>query len=188
MEQRRRERERAEAERISQGTARAQTYFYDAPPAPEDHPYLARKGITKFDHIPISLKVDGAGNLLVPLQDIDGRFMTFQRIPPEEGIKRFAEGAKAGGGFALLGDLAAGDILVCEGFATAATIHETRGQGGPTLAAMSAGNLKAVCQALRQRCPGRRGATSPPRSWCAPSRAGTSTSKNSPSSRNADRI
>lgn len=156
QERKRQEREQRQRDAEAKAADVARAIFDNAPPAPENHPYLMRKRIINPVLLGL-LKVDGGNNLLVPLKDIEGRFLNLQRIPEEEGARKlFQEGATTKGGFFLLGDLAAGDILVCEGFATAATIHEMRGQGGPTLAAMSCGNLKPVCQALRQRYPGRK--------------------------------
>jgi putative DNA primase/helicase len=75
---------------------------------------------------------------------------TLQTISPR-GDKFFVRDGKAKGGFFALG---LGDctteppivIVVCEGFATGATIHEATGL--PVIVAFNAGNLQAVCTAI----------------------------------------
>lgn len=42
-------------------------------------------------------------------------------------------------------------LLICEGFATGATLHEESGY--PVLCAMTSGNLKAVAMAAKAKCP-----------------------------------
>jgi putative DNA primase/helicase len=80
---------------------------------------------------------------------------TLQTISPR-GDKFFVRDGKAKGGFFALG---LGDctteppivIVVCEGFATGATIHEATGYA--VIVAFNAGNLQAVCTAIRRLMP-----------------------------------
>jgi putative DNA primase/helicase len=51
-------------------------------------------------------------------------------------------------------DNADGPLVIAEGYATAASIHEATGLA--TVAAISCGNLLAVAEALRDRFPHRR--------------------------------
>lgn len=116
-------------------------WWQNAEPASPEHAYLARKcaqphGLRQLD-----------GRLLVPLQDRHGLLWNLQRIDPAGG-KLFMPGGRVSGMFSAIGDLSAPRlILVCEGWATAATLHEETGH--PVLAAMNRGNLRAVAEAAR---------------------------------------
>jgi len=103
------------------------------------HLYLIDKAIQ-----PHHLRQQGKP-LLAPMVDAGGALWNLQRIWPD-GTKRFMRGGRVKGCFALFGDLNSGPVYVCEGVATGATIYE---QGGiPTVCAMNASNLLAVCNAL----------------------------------------
>ena len=143
-------REKRERERLdnqAQAALQATMLWNDAVPATVYHPYLARKRIT-------AMGLRQARNLLlVPLSDIDGNLLNLQRIDPR-GDKRFLWGGRITGCFALAGAREipeAGEVYIAEGWATAATIHQTLRV--PVVAAMNAGNLKPVAEALRKKCP-----------------------------------
>ena len=141
-------------ERLKQEDQRAaaarsvEAQWENLPPAPADHPYLARKGVR-----PHGLRAR-AGSLVVPLRDIAGQLWSWQTIDAE-GRKRFYKGGRAKGlffTFAQPGQLeAANTILVGEGWATGATLHETLAL--PVVAAMNASNLLPVVQALHEKYP-----------------------------------
>ncbi|MFA7423551.1 MAG: DUF3987 domain-containing protein [Desulfosarcinaceae bacterium] len=77
--------------------------------------------------------------------------MSVQKIQPDGG-KRFAPGCPvAGGWFAYKGD--GGPLLICEGLATGASLHEATGR--TVLCTFSAGNLGAVARMARDRYPER---------------------------------
>lgn len=139
-----RERDRANAQR--QAAEHAQATWRDAGPAMVSQPYLARKRITA-----LCLRQRG-DTLLVPLRTVDGELVNLQRIYPD-GTKRFLKGGQITGCFALFGrELPeTGALYICEGWATAATIAMTLQL--PVAAAMNAGNLKAVAQAIRAARP-----------------------------------
>ena len=122
--------------------------------ASADHPYLVRKEIS-----PDGLRVDAKGNLLVPMRDEGGKLWNLQTIP-EKGKKmtlwrRTADGAEGGRAQGLsdaLGSLdGARAVVVAEGRATGATVHEATGL--PVYVAFSSGNLEHVVRALRERHP-----------------------------------
>jgi putative DNA primase/helicase len=117
-----------------------------AKPADPRHPYLVAKGVQAH-----GLRQRG-DVLLVPLHDAEGRIWNIQRIAPD-GAKRFAKGGRITGVFCLVGgDPADADLLlVCEGWATAATLTEATGL--PVLAAMNAGNLEPVAKAANHWSP-----------------------------------
>jgi phage/plasmid primase-like uncharacterized protein len=124
--------------------------FINAVEAAPEHPYLARKGVPA-----IGLKQDDKGNLLVPVRDAKGFLWNVQSIAPD-GDKRFlTDGRKAG----LMHGLNEGEldlkhaktIIVAEGYATAASLHQATGI--PAIVAFDAGNLKPVAEAIRKANP-----------------------------------
>lgn len=124
-----------------------------APPAPADHPYFKRKGIqphgTKVYHgdkIIGDIRCDGA--LLVPMYL--NRKVTGLQFITEEGKKLFLPGAEKGG--CMIGKAEPGKpFLICEGFATGATIHEATGY--PVIVAFDAGNLCKMVVVFRDLYP-----------------------------------
>jgi phage/plasmid primase-like uncharacterized protein len=137
-----RERVEAYASAASQAAARRASYQ----PAPRDHPYLAKKGIA-----PHSARIDPDGRLVVAIYGEDGTIQSLQSIAAD-GSKRFMTGGKVQGGFCLFGSVRAdGPILLAEGWATAATLHEATGL--PVYAAFSASNLHHVAKMLEARYP-----------------------------------
>ncbi len=123
----------------------AQRILAEAKLAPADHPYLVAKGIQ-----PHSILIDGEGRLVIGLRDIDGIIHTVQRIDPR-GNKRFLTGGIKADHFAVIGEWTADTphLLVCEGWATGASIHEATGD--PVVVAFDAGNLIRVTGVLRRR-------------------------------------
>lgn len=108
-----------------------------------DHPYLKRKGIQTH-----GVRTTGDGRLMVPLYDADGTLSTLQYID-EDGGKLYHPGGQTGGKFWMVGSLdEPGTLYVAEGFATAATIHETTNR--PVVVAYSASNLVPVTGTLRE--------------------------------------
>lgn len=110
--------------------------------ASPEHPYLQRKGIQTH-----GARITGDGRLMVPLYDEDGTLSTLQYIA-HDGSKLYHPGGQTGGKFWMLGTMdEAGTLYVAEGFATAATIHETTNR--PVVIAYSASNLVPVTGKLR---------------------------------------
>jgi len=141
-------RAKAKAERRAAHEARAEEarreWSRTVAPDPA-HPYLIAKGVK-----PHNLRQLGAW-LIVPLFDAYGLLWNVQRIMPD-GTKRFRPG-RARGLFSPIGDLTdPARLLICEGWATGATLHEETGHA--VLCAMNAGNLLPVVQAARTAWPG----------------------------------
>ena len=137
--------------RTDDTAARAARIWTCARPAPENHPYLVAKQAA-----PLALRMDARHRLVVPLQDIDGRIYSLETIAPD-GAKRFLAGGAKKGHFAVVGFDPAplseptGPVLICEGWATGASLHIATGH--TVIAAMDAGNLMPVAEALRARFP-----------------------------------
>jgi putative DNA primase/helicase len=114
----------------------------NASPA-RSHEYLTAKGIQ-----PHGVKCDGV-RLLIPMRDTAGIVQSLQTIAPD-GEKRFHSGGKVTGCYFSIGK-PDGLVIVCEGYATGASIHECTGQA--VAVAFNAGNLDAVAVALRTKYP-----------------------------------
>ena len=108
-----------------------------------DHPYLSKKGIAAH-----GARATGDGRLVLPLFDQDGALATLQYID-HEGGKLYHPGGQTGGKFWMVGSLdEPGTLFVAEGFATAATIHETTNR--PCVVSYSANSLVPVTGTLRE--------------------------------------
>lgn len=140
------QRQQAEADGHELASHQAKAMWERARPAPADHPYLRRKAIEAH-----GARVRGDGWLLVPMTDLTGKLWNLEQIaptPPATGPakKGLFRGRRAGLLY-LLGDRHdASHLLIGEGFATCATLHEATGL--PVACAFSAGNLESVAKAL----------------------------------------
>lgn len=96
------------------------------------------------------------GYLLVPMRDEAGDLWNLQRIYPKasaDGENKFGlKDGRTSGCFHTIGSPdPEGWLLVAEGYATAATLHEA--SGVPAVVAFNAGNLRHVAEAMRRRYP-----------------------------------
>jgi putative DNA primase/helicase len=101
------------------------------------------------------------GALVVPIHDGRGTVLGLQFIYPAQHPRRrrierdkefWPSGMSVGGNFGLIGPLRRrGVLLLAEGFATAATLHEATGL--TTAYAFSANNLRKAAQSLRRAAP-----------------------------------
>jgi putative DNA primase/helicase len=114
--------------------------------------YLARKGVAAY-----GLRFAANGDLLVPMQDAAGTLHNLQRIaptPPSNGgtDKLFLKGGRKSGLWHWCGNPQGAEVLLlAEGYATAASLHQATGY--PTACAFDAGNLPHVAKALHQAHP-----------------------------------
>lgn len=108
------------------------------------HAYLATKGAQAH-----GLRVDATGALIVPMRDTAGTLHSLQSIFPD-GCKRYMHGGRVKGCYHAIGK-PAGELIVSEGYATGASIHECTGYA--VAVAFNAGNLEAVAVALRGKYP-----------------------------------
>ena len=124
----------------------ARTLWEQNPPAAADHPYLLAKQVQ-----PHGLRVQDAFNLLIIPVMINHTITSLQFITVT-GEKKFLSGGAVKGGSFVFGDLTGTPIiLIAEGFATGASLHEATGY--PTVIAFHAHNLVLVAQQLRQHYP-----------------------------------
>lgn len=139
-----RAREQRDAERSTQQTKtaeQARRWWATAGAADPGHPYLIKKRLA-----PHGLRQRDA-MLLVPLF-YDGELVNIERIYPD-GAKKALFGGRAKGVAGLVGRLAGAErVLIAEGWATAAALHEAMGL--PVVVARNADNLEAVARRVRQ--------------------------------------
>ena len=111
------------------------------------HAYLTMKGVKAH-----GLRVNSNGALLVPMIDTTGKKKSIQTITPD-GDKRFLSGGKVTGCYHAIGKPTGpgAALIVCEGYATGASIHEATLQA--VAVAFNAGNLEAVASALHTKYP-----------------------------------
>lgn len=108
-----------------------------------DHAYLSVKGVRSYGLRQLR------DALLVPVRADGGGLVGLQFIQPD-GTKRFLTGTpKAGSYHRITGSLER--VLICEGYATGASLHEATGFA--VAIAFDAGNLLAVAQAIRDKLP-----------------------------------
>lgn len=136
-------READQARRHAEAAETAKTTWAAAAPADPGHPYLQRKKIQ-----PHGARTS-RGDLVLPLHDGAGSLRGLQFIKPD-GEKKYLTGTSKAGNYYLIGE-PTGTLIVAEGFATAASIHEATGH--PVAVAFDANNLKPVALALRAQHP-----------------------------------
>lgn len=140
----REKRELDKQELYDQSAKHAQERWEKAISADESHPYLVSKGVKAH-----GLKVEG-DNLLVSVSNIvESRTTSLQTISPK-GEKRFMAGGAKKGGIYQIGDKSE-SVVICEGFATGASIHEATGL--TVAVAFDANNLLPVAEAIRAKLP-----------------------------------
>ncbi|NOS75546.1 MAG: toprim domain-containing protein [Methyloglobulus sp.] len=89
------------------------------------------------------------GALVIPLVDETGAIVNLQFINAD-GTKRFLSGGRKKGCCSIIGETTE-TILVCEGWATGASLHEATGHY--VIVGMDAGNLKPVGEIVRSQYP-----------------------------------
>lgn len=141
VEAARKQRETEETLLHEQARERAREIWEQAEPI-HSHPYLEGKKVKNH-----GLR-QSRGDLVVPVMDPDGTIHSLQFIKPD-GRKKFLFGGLVEGcSFTIAGNES---LYICEGFATAASIHEAT--GGTVICAFNAGNLAAVARTVREHCP-----------------------------------
>ena len=157
----RKQRDADTAERQQQAAKVAAQRWQAATPATEHH-YLSAKGVQAH-----GVKREGEV-LLIPMRDTAGTLHSVQWIDAEGG-KRFQPGGRVKGTYHGIGK-PEGVLIVCEGYATGASIHEATGQA--VAVAFNAGNLEAVAVALHQKYPALRLILAADDDWKTPGNPG----------------
>lgn len=128
------------------------------------NPYLLRKDFEAGESF--GALIDKKGNIALPLQDINGKIWAMQRILSDgrkfitvnKTAKERQENtpilSKKKGNFFVIGDnnfAKADKLMVCEGFATGATLHKAAQQQIPVVVALDAGNLPIVVKNIKEK-------------------------------------
>ena len=120
------------------------------------HPYLDRKKIAPHGTRQGSGKPFGLSDqpcVIVPIRGPDNKALTLQAIRAD-GERRFWPGSTTEGGYTLIGrDDGQTTIVLCEGFATGATIHEAT--GWLVVVCLSASNMVRISRWAGHRWTGR---------------------------------
>lgn len=140
--QKKQQAEREQAIKHANAANEAARIWAQAKPATE-HPYLTKKRIQPHGSRILN------NSLVLPVYDAALRIMSLQFIA-EDGQKRFLSGGMKKGCYWWVGQKSE-KILIAEGFATAATLHEATGHC--CFIAWDAGNLKNVAEVIRAKRP-----------------------------------
>ena len=115
--------------------------------------YLERKKIDNLYGCKTAMTQSGR-EILVPMRDVEGKLWGIQRILPD-GDKFFMTGQRKESCFHVIPDeasvLSADQILIAEGFATAASVYKATQK--VTVVAFDAGNLLSVVIAIKNKYP-----------------------------------
>jgi phage/plasmid primase-like uncharacterized protein len=120
-------------------------------PTRENNTYLKSKGIDAFGK-PYP-KVDQNGKLLIPMRIVGNKNITGLQIISKDSGKKFLRGTRKKGCIFYSGELGqeiedrrTRPLIICEGYATGASIHNVT--GCDVLVAFDAGNIKPVVELL----------------------------------------
>lgn len=150
LKERQAQQDRLEAERHAKIAARAKIKAAQSSLSGET-PYLTAKGIPL-----LSGRIYGTNQLLIPMyygHPSSAELVSWQTIYPD-GLKRFPFGGKKKGCWHLIGQIdPTKPIIICEGFATGASIHIHTPSSPAVVVAFDAGNLLHVAKAFRTYYP-----------------------------------
>ena len=137
----------AEAERAALAAGSAWRKYV----AEGESDYLKRKGVGAHG---LRFSPSGNGTVAVPMMDAAGKVWGLQLIrgkgrPAGKLEKEYwPKGLAKTGHYHLLGPIPKGVILIAEGYATAATLHQATGL--PVAVAFDAGNLQPVAECIKR--------------------------------------
>lgn len=162
LDKKRREYDKAERDKYFTNALTAKSKFDSIKPLPNAKSgYLHKKKVENF-----GCKIDERGNLVIPLRSMDVKsdgtrvsyIRSLQTILPD-GTKLLESGCEKKGNMHLIGfnkifrdpENYKGEILIAEGYATAASIHMATGK--PVVVAFDAGNLEPVMSKITKAYP-----------------------------------
>lgn len=133
--------------KAAEAAFKAQERWENAKPAGGSEPYLIAKNVN-----PYGLRLEGE-NLLISIYNLAEKGITSLQTISPNGEKRFLSDGKVQGGFYQIGD-ESDEVVICEGFATGASIYEATGL--VVAVAFHAGNLLPVTIAIRDKFPNKK--------------------------------
>ncbi|MDD5462873.1 MAG: toprim domain-containing protein [Methylococcales bacterium] len=133
-------------ERQTEAATKAVLIWSKASPIAEQHqhPYLIKKSIQ-----PYRVRMY-RGSLVIRMYDSNKQIVNLQFIDAE-GNKRFLSGGKKKCCFSVIGDKLGKTLLICEGYATGASLHQATRLF--IVVALDAGNLAHVALVMRNLYP-----------------------------------
>ncbi|QPK65160.1 toprim domain-containing protein [Methylomonas sp. LL1] len=144
-ERKKRQRERHQRQKAAAEKARAIWHKANPIPSTRHHGYLIKKGVKPF-------QVRHYNEALVILLYNESREPVNLQFIDAAGNKRFLAGGKKKGCFSVIGSATGADkVVICEGWATGASLHEELGVF--VMVAMDAGNLEPVALVTRRLFP-----------------------------------
>jgi putative DNA primase/helicase len=141
------ESKRIEEERHAAVRKTAAWILKRAKPMSASHPYLAAKCVQAYGEAR-----EYRGTIGLPLRDINSELHSFQFIGAD-GEKNFLGGGRVQGCYFTLADKGDGPLVICEGYATGASIHQATSHA--VICAMNCGNMLSVAKAARELWPQR---------------------------------
>lgn len=113
--------------------------------ATSEIPYLKLKGVNAYE---VKCFKD---TLLIPVRDLAGKTIHGMQFIAPNGTKKFKTGTNKTGHFFKIGRSKDNTVVICEGYATGASIHQATGQS--VVVAFDCGNLFPVAQSIRGKFP-----------------------------------
>ncbi len=134
------------AEQQRKAALKAKHLWQSAAPAALNHPYLVKK------RIPAYCARQLGAHLVLPIVNLNKEIKSLQFIRPDSNKRLLANGIKQGHFIVVNGLLDNPNFIICEGFATGASLAINY-PDVCVIAAIDTGNLKAVATAIRVRHP-----------------------------------
>ena len=136
----------AEREQLQNQIAKVARQMWADGYASGEHRYVNSKQLTGLNGARIDANT---GALLIPMW-MHGVGLINLQVIDQNGSKRFLKNGKVAGAYSVIGRLDKAErVLVCEGWATGASLFEK--YDSPVVIAFNAGNLMQVCRSLRVR-------------------------------------
>lgn len=137
--------QKEEKERLAAAKRAKRVWSYKS--VDRDCPYLERKHVKNH-----GCKINGKGNLLIPLFDIENVIWNIQEIHAD-GFKPYLPGGRINDCFFLIGQITASNQIICfvEGYATGASVYEATGH--TTVVTFQSSNIDKVAKVFRQKYP-----------------------------------
>jgi putative DNA primase/helicase len=161
---RRVEKHREDERRRAKAEKKASEVWSVSSANPRDAGYVLRKGIQPhvarqyqgethwFENEPNGMFINH-GDIVIPVVR-EGKIVGLQLIKETDGKKLFLSGTHKEGAYCHIGPKPEATLIICEGYATGASIFEATGL--PVFVAFDCGNLLAVSKGLRERNPNAR--------------------------------